>query len=174
VKKLKPILIPKKASMKMSVHMCRLVLAGILLMSCAGYMQAQTPISLYNSFSGLVNYTVIGGSLRTSSNAVNACAVGASGSSTLNVPVGSTIVGAYLYWAGSGSTSDYTVNLDAQVYTAPVCRCYGLCRRERKRVVYIFRSDRQYSQSMVLKPKRMRGLGHGCDLPECQRTPAYD
>ena len=106
----------------MSVHMCRLVLAGILLMSCAGYMQAQTPISLYNSFSGLVNYTVIGGSLRTSSNAVNACAVGASGSSTLNVPVGSTIVGAYLYWAGSGSTSDYTVNLDAQVYTAPVSR----------------------------------------------------
>lgn len=123
MKKLHPILIATKASMKIFVRLYRpMILAGTFMILCAGYLQAQTPITLYNSFSGLVNYTVIGGSLRTSSNAVNACAVTTSSSYTLNVPTGSTIVGAYLYWAGSGTTSDYTVNLDAQVYTAPASR----------------------------------------------------
>ena len=60
---------------------------------------AQTPITLYNNFSGNDNYIVIGGTLRTSG--TNTCAVGTSSSNTLTLPSGATVLAAYLYWAGS-------------------------------------------------------------------------
>ncbi|MFA5833962.1 MAG: hypothetical protein WDA22_10855 [Bacteroidota bacterium] len=73
---------------------------------------AQTPISIYNNFSGTVNYTVIGGSLRTSGNTVSATALRTTDTSRLVYPTNAIIVGAYLYWGGSGATPDNSVTLD--------------------------------------------------------------
>jgi uncharacterized repeat protein (TIGR01451 family) len=72
---------------------------------------AQTPITLYNNFSGQVNYTVIGGSLRISGNTVDPVAQRASDTSKLSIPSGASVVGAYLYWAGSGASADNSVTL---------------------------------------------------------------
>ena len=84
----------------------------------ASISHAQTPISLYNSFSGNINYTAIGGTLRANPNP-NSCTVVASRSSTLAMPAGSTVVAAYLYWAGSyNMTPDYQVQLDATTVNA--------------------------------------------------------
>jgi MSHA biogenesis protein MshQ len=89
-------------------------------------VSAQTPISLYNNFTGKVDFTVIGGTLRSQSNAVNACSVTPSSSYTLTLPSGATMIAAYLYWAGSYSTAngstqltpDYSVTLDGTAQTA--------------------------------------------------------
>lgn len=79
---------------------------------------AQTPVSIYNNFAGQVNYTVIGGTHRTSGNTIDATALRATDTSKLNYPSGATIVGAYLYWAGSGSTADNSVTLNGNTVTA--------------------------------------------------------
>ncbi len=96
--------------------------AHIIIMIAAaavtGTLSAQTPITIYNNFSGPVNYTVIGGSLRTQGNTINATSLRSSDTSKLYLPSGSTIVGAYLYWAGSGATADNLVNLSGQNFTA--------------------------------------------------------
>jgi len=66
---------------------------------------AGTPISLYESLAGNLNYTGTGGTLRTDSNGGDACAVTNSDSASLSgIPTGATVVAAYLYWAGSYST----------------------------------------------------------------------
>ena len=67
------------------------------------------PVTLYQTFSGNVNYRSIGNTLRTQSNAGDACAMQplATGSTAvLTIPSGSTITAAYLYWAGSGFVGD--------------------------------------------------------------------
>jgi uncharacterized repeat protein (TIGR01451 family) len=87
---------------------------------------AQTPIALYNNFTGKVDFTIIGGTLRSQSNTVNACSVNPSSSYTLTLPSGATLLAAYLYWAGSYSTAngstqltpDYSVTLDGNAETA--------------------------------------------------------
>jgi len=64
---------------------------------------ADTPVTLYQSFAGNINITGTAGTLRTANDATNPCLVTNSGSmQLLGVPSGSTIVAAYLYWAGSG------------------------------------------------------------------------
>jgi uncharacterized repeat protein (TIGR01451 family) len=72
-----------------------------------------TPIARYARHTGNLNYVATGGTLRTASNDVNACSVSNSGTQALSgVPVGSTIVAAYLYWGGSGATADGNVTLN--------------------------------------------------------------
>ncbi len=84
-------------------------------------LQAQiieTPLSLLESYTGRYDYTVTGGTLRTASNATNACSVTNTGSATLSgIPAGATVAKAYLYWAGSGSTPDYNVTFQGQSVT---------------------------------------------------------
>jgi uncharacterized repeat protein (TIGR01451 family) len=71
---------------------------------------AGTPISLFRSYAGNVQFTGTAGTLRSQPNSVNSCSLNASGSGALNgVPAGATIVAAHLYWAGSGTTIDSTV-----------------------------------------------------------------
>ena len=74
------------------------------------------------SFAGNVNYVVTGGTLRTQPDAAyggNPCLVTNSNSAALSgIPAGSTIVAAYLYWGGSGSTVDSNVTLDGTNVTA--------------------------------------------------------
>jgi uncharacterized repeat protein (TIGR01451 family) len=77
------------------------------------------PLSLYRRVHGFVDSSVTGGSLRTASNSVNPCALGASSTASLSgIPVTATIVNAYLYWAGSGSAVDSQITLDGSSFTA--------------------------------------------------------
>ena len=81
--------------------------------------QAGTPVSLYQSFAGNINYVATGGSLRTQPNTGNACAVTNSGTAALSgIPAGASIRAAYLYWAGSGATPDNNITLDGTNLTA--------------------------------------------------------
>ena len=70
------------------------------------------------TFAGTHNYTVIGNTLRTQPNSGNACALGATSSATLTIPVGSTVAAAYLYWGGSGPTPDTQVTFAGNAVTA--------------------------------------------------------
>lgn len=83
---------------------------------------AVTPVTLYNSYAGNINFLSIGASFRTAPDAVSPCTVLAPGvvaSKDLTtsivdpatplvtgLPAGSTVVAAHLYWAGSYSPTD--------------------------------------------------------------------
>ena len=87
--------------------------------------RADTPITLFKSFAGYVNFTGTQETLRSRGNDKNACAVVSSVSMTLSgIPTGATVLAAYLYWAGSG-TPDYTVTFDGVPFTAPTSRQYS-------------------------------------------------
>lgn len=80
--------------------------------------RAQVPITLYQSFAGNLDFTGFGNTLRTSSDAVDPCAVGATSSASLTLPPGASIQHAYLYWAGSGSTVDSSVTFGGSTVNA--------------------------------------------------------
>lgn len=91
------------------------VLGLLLISSWAG----ATPIARYARLTGNINYVATGGSLRTASNDVDGCAIGASSTQALSgIPVGAGIVAAYLYWGGSGATPDGNVTLNGSGVTA--------------------------------------------------------
>ncbi len=85
-------------------------------------VQAQTPVSLFESFAGDYDYVVIGGSLRNRPNSgagANACSLDATDTASLPViPAGSTLVAAYLYWGGSGNTPDSQVTFNGTTVSA--------------------------------------------------------
>ena len=88
-----------------------------LLLLCAVALPARaafnntTPRS---TFAGTHNYVMTGGTLRAASNTTNACSLVATRTAALSgIPAGSTIAAAYLYWGGSGTTTDYTVGFNA-------------------------------------------------------------
>jgi uncharacterized repeat protein (TIGR01451 family) len=94
-----------------------LIALGILALSVRSG-QAGTPISLFRTFAGYLNYVTTGGTLRTSG--TNACTVttGPVSATISGIPAGSTISAAYLYWAGSGSTADNNVTFNGTAITA--------------------------------------------------------
>jgi hypothetical protein len=103
---------------------CRLALTALLCLG-AGPALADTPIALFKSFAGNINMTGTEKPLRTKSNSSDPCALTSSATMTLTtIPNGATVIAAYLYWAGSGSTADYTVSLDGKDVTAPATRRY--------------------------------------------------
>jgi uncharacterized repeat protein (TIGR01451 family) len=76
-------------------------------------------ITRYARFTGNLNFVATGGSLRTQPSTGDACAVGTSSSQALSgIPAGASIVAAYLYWGGSGSTADTSVTLNGVGVTA--------------------------------------------------------
>jgi len=88
---------------------------------------AGTPVELYQSFAGNVNYIVTGGTLRTQPNGVDSCSVTNSSSALLSgLPADAAILAAYLHWAGSYSTEsgstqttpDYDITFESQSLTA--------------------------------------------------------
>ncbi len=99
-----------------------LLCLGLLGLSIPSQALADTPVSLYQSFSGNINFVTTGGTRRTASNAVNACSVQTAATATnmtvSGIPASSTIVAAYLYYAGSGSTVDSTVTFNGTNVTA--------------------------------------------------------
>ena len=71
------------------------------------------PLTQYARMHGFIDYTTTGGTLRTQPNSINACSVTGSSTAALSgIPAGGTVLAAYLYWAGSGSTVDSQVTLD--------------------------------------------------------------
>jgi len=87
-----------------------LLCVAALLALAAAPAFAQTPIALFRSYAGNIQFTGTAGTLRASSNAVSACNLNASGTAALNgLPAGATVVAAHLYWAGSGAAVDSTV-----------------------------------------------------------------
>lgn len=102
----------------------RLWLALVLL--CAAAARADTPIALWKSFDGRVNFTGTQVTWRTNGNSNGngnnkACTVYTPGSvrqAALSVPSGATVLSAQLYWAGSGSSADYGVTFEGNEITA--------------------------------------------------------
>lgn len=90
------------------------LLALLLLLAGAGSARADTPIALWKSFDGRVNFTGTQVSLRAYSNANAPCTIYApttNRTASLSIPYGATVLSAQLYWAGSGA-SDYTVTFE--------------------------------------------------------------
>ncbi|MAE91991.1 MAG: hypothetical protein CMI67_20840, partial [Pelagibaca sp.] len=78
-------------------------------------------VAEHDRFSGLVDYAATGGSLRAEPNTGNSAALNPTSTGELLLPAGITgsdVVGAYLYWAGSGNTIDTQVSLNGQLVTA--------------------------------------------------------
>lgn len=108
-------------ALRRMLQLLLMVLAGL----CGAPASADTPIVLFKSFAGNVNMTGTQKTLRTRSNGDNACATASSVTMNLSgLPDGATVLAAYLYWAGSGATPDYTVTFDGKAFTAPVTRQY--------------------------------------------------
>ncbi len=90
-----------------------------VLLLALGATALATPISRYQRFTGNYNFVVTGGSLRNASNATNPCTVVTTSSQALSgIPVGATVVAAYLYWGGSGTTTDSSVTLNSSTVNA--------------------------------------------------------
>jgi hypothetical protein len=100
--------------------MRRIILLFVLFLAAIGQALAQqTPIARSARFTGNINFVATGGSLRTQPNGVDSCAVGASSSQALStVPAGTTVLAAYLYWGGSGSSVDASVSLNGAPVSA--------------------------------------------------------
>jgi MSHA biogenesis protein MshQ len=100
----------------------RQVLGGLVLLLSAmcGPARADTPIALFKSFAGYVNFTGTAATMRTGT--ANVCQVVAStttiSKALAGIPSGATVLSAHLYWAGSGTTPDTTVTFEGQTITA--------------------------------------------------------
>ncbi len=120
--------------MRRAREWCRLAgwLAWTMLALAAGAAHADTPITLFKSFAGNVNFVGTQKTMRTKANqnnSKNACAVAASTTpltATLSgIPASATILSAHLYWAGSGSSPDYTITFEGGPVTAVGTRKYA-------------------------------------------------
>ena len=78
------------------------------------------PIQLFDSLAGNINFEVGAATLRTGPNGATACNVtnGPVSAAVSGIPAGSTIKKAFLYWSGSGSTSDDTVTFEGSTVNA--------------------------------------------------------
>jgi uncharacterized repeat protein (TIGR01451 family) len=103
----------------------------LLLIACLavpGIANADTDITLFKSFAGNVNFVGAQRTLRKAANGTNACSVYAANETTSadlsGIPANAKILSAHLYWAASGSTTDYQVVFDGTTITAPAARQY--------------------------------------------------
>ena len=106
------------------------LLALALALAC-GAARADTPIALFKSFAGNVNFVGTQKTMRTKDNNGNgksACKVTARDtdiSATLaGIPAGATILSAQLYWAASNSIADAKVMFEGAEVAAPAARQY--------------------------------------------------
>ncbi|RSZ60100.1 hypothetical protein HF313_15415 [Massilia atriviolacea] len=97
------------------------LLCGAGLLAASLPARADTPIALYKSFAGRLNFTGLQKTMRTGSNGNNPCSInnGTLSATLAGIPTGAKIVSAQLYWAGSGGTPDYTVLMDGASVSAP-------------------------------------------------------
>jgi MSHA biogenesis protein MshQ len=88
--------------------------------------QADTPLSVFQSFRGNVNFVGTQRTLRDKAN-TDPCSI-ATGKEVKadlkGIPDGAVVKSAQLYWAGSGTTGDYVVTLDGAEVKADAARSY--------------------------------------------------
>jgi len=90
-------------------HSVCLALCAVSLVAASPAI-AGTPITLFRSYAGNIQYTGTAGTLRAQPNSGNACALNSSSSAPLSgLPAGAVVRAAFLYWAGSGSSVDAAV-----------------------------------------------------------------
>ncbi|MBT8298612.1 MAG: right-handed parallel beta-helix repeat-containing protein, partial [Maribacter sp.] len=79
-----------------------------------------TPLALFEELDGYMDYTSTGGTLRTSPNTGNPCAITTSSSNTLSspIPAAGIIEKAILYWAHSGAAMDTQVTFEGTTINA--------------------------------------------------------
>lgn len=108
--------------MRSIAHRLPGVLAALLLLAAGLPARADTPVSLFLSFRGNVNFVGTEEVLRVKNNNYP-CSLVQTGTvlyaALSGIPKGATIKSAQLYWAGSGNTGDYTVTFDGTDVTAP-------------------------------------------------------
>ncbi|HVF17169.1 MAG TPA: hypothetical protein VNA21_09665, partial [Steroidobacteraceae bacterium] len=105
-------------SRRVSALLCCLLCAWLALGSLEAFAQ-QVPITRFARFTGNVNFVATGGSLRTQADTGDSCAIAATSTRALSgVPAGASIIAAYLYWGGSGSSVDASVTLNGNTVTA--------------------------------------------------------
>ena len=93
---------------------------------------AGTTVALRESYAGNLSFELTGGSFRTTQNNNSACTFGTSSSNTLTtLPIGATILKAYLYWAASADVDgggsiieDTQVKLNGDDIFADIGRSY--------------------------------------------------
>lgn len=93
----------------------------LFLLVCMGsFARADVTPTLLESYAGYVNFVGTAKSIRTQPNTSNPCSVttGNTTASITGIPTSATILKAYLYWAGSGTTPDYTVTFEGSSVTA--------------------------------------------------------
>jgi MSHA biogenesis protein MshQ len=105
--------------------MRRLGLVLVLLLAGAT-ARADTPLTLFKTWYGNVNFTGTVVTMRNS--ATDVCSV-YPGTTTVSmalagIPANATILSAQLYWAGSGNTPDYTVGFESGNVTSTAARSY--------------------------------------------------
>lgn len=85
------------------------------------------PLTLFDEFNGLFDYSLTAGTFRTADENVDPCAITTSSSNTLTTPIppGSTIRKAYLIWGHSHISADDVVNFEGQNVTADFVNTTG-------------------------------------------------
>lgn len=105
-------------------------LLGLLLLVCMVFgwraAVADTTLTLFSSFAGNVNFIGTQKTLRTQPDTGNSCLIdtGTTTATLTGLPAGATVGAAYLYWAASGATPDYTVTFEGNTLTATTARSY--------------------------------------------------
>jgi uncharacterized repeat protein (TIGR01451 family) len=98
----------------------------LLLLFTVGIAHADTPLTLFKSWAGNVNFTGTVVTMRTS--ATSPCAIQPANTALsvalAGIPTNATILSAQLYWAGSSSTPDYTVGFESGDVTSTPARSY--------------------------------------------------
>jgi MSHA biogenesis protein MshQ len=100
-------------------------LCGFVLLLANLPAHADTAIALYQSFRGNLNFVGTEETLRTKDNRYPCTLVNNSNgiyAYLSGIPSGAAIKSAQLYWAGSGTSADYTVTFDGVSITAPTSR----------------------------------------------------
>lgn len=115
--------------MNMLARLARRIAASLgcaVSLAAAPMALADTPIYLYKSFSGNVNFAGTQVTIRDRTNGASPCAVSAesvSQSASLSMPTSATVVSAHLYWAGSGTT-DSAVYMNGKAVAGDTSRSY--------------------------------------------------
>ncbi|QOY96397.1 hypothetical protein IM543_11565 [Massilia sp. UMI-21] len=103
-----------------------LIATLISTLGAAPRASADTPVYLYKSFSGNVNFAGTQVTIRDRASNASPCAVSADNvtqSASLSLPTDATVVSAHLYWAGSGAT-DSSVIMNGRAVTGDAGRSY--------------------------------------------------
>lgn len=97
-----------------NVRACLLLLQLIFFTTSVGAQD----VNLFQQYIGRYNFTVFGNTLNLTENGLNTqCAISTSSSASLEISAENTIIGAYLYWAGSG-TGDLSVKVNGHEFEA--------------------------------------------------------